>query len=102
MSLPTALFGRWLHAHEEDEGDVEVYRPADAEFPLSRGRRGFELRRDGTFVHVGIARGDGNVDVPGRWERLEEDRLRVTLDDGRTYTLELVSADPREVRLRRS
>ncbi len=42
--LPPELFQHWMHSHEEDSGDVQVYRPADYDFPPARGRRGFELQ----------------------------------------------------------
>lgn len=100
MSLPSALFKRWRHYHEADDGDVAVYRPASAEFPRSRGRDGVEFRPDGTVVYVDIARGDGTVDIPGQWDRRDGDRIQLSLDDGRTYTLELVDVSPDELRVR--
>lgn len=100
MSLPSAVFNRWRHYHERDEGEVAVYRPASAEFPRSRGRDGIEFRRDGTCVYVEIAPGDGTIDVSGRWETLEDDRVRLTLEDDRTYTLELIDAASDELRVR--
>ena len=45
-----ALFGtRWTHAFEEDDAEGMVYRPADADLPLSRRpRAGLALFPDGT------------------------------------------------------
>ena len=45
-----ALFGtRWVHAYEEDGAEGAVYRPEDADLPLSRRpREGLELSADGT------------------------------------------------------
>jgi hypothetical protein len=45
-----ALFGtRWVHAFEEDDARGAVYRPADADLPLSRRpREGLELSADGS------------------------------------------------------
>jgi hypothetical protein len=101
MNPPTELFGRWLHRHEDDEGDVEVYRPAAEAFPRSRGRDGFEVRPDGGFTHVGIGRGDGSTETAGRWRCPDGRRLEVTLDNGNAYTLELVAVTDDEVRVRR-
>jgi hypothetical protein len=79
------LIGRWVHAHEEDEGDVRVYRPAGYELPPARGRRGLEFRPDGEVVVYGL----GPADKPQAVARvkppdeavevvsLEPDRLRV-------------------------
>jgi hypothetical protein len=45
--------GRWVHAHEEDEGDLQVYRPAGYDLPPARGRGGLEFRPDGEVVVLG-------------------------------------------------
>src|SRR5262245_50526487 len=37
-ALPEEVFGRWVHSREEDAGGVRVFRPADYQFPPSRGR----------------------------------------------------------------
>jgi hypothetical protein len=101
MTLPSELFGDWLHAHEDDYDDVEVYRPASEEFPPARGREGFAIHRDGSFVKLGIAPADGTVRTAGQWEPLADDRLRITLNTGGTYQMELVSTSSREVHVRR-
>jgi hypothetical protein len=46
------LEGRWVHSHEEDTAEEMVFRSADSgyQFPRSRGRQGFELRPDGSYV----------------------------------------------------
>ena len=57
------LYGRWLHAHEEDTETEMVFRPADYEFPPARWRTGFELEPDGTLAEL----------APGPTDRLEEE-----------------------------
>jgi hypothetical protein len=44
-----SLVGAWTHSFEEDEGDVQVFRPAHAfAFPLSRrGRESLEFGANG-------------------------------------------------------
>ena len=83
--LPPELIRRWVHAHEEDEGDVRVYRPAGYDLPPARGRRGLEFRPDGEV----IVYGPGPADKPQAVARakptdealdivsVEPDRLRV-------------------------
>ena len=77
-----ALYGRWVHSHEEDTDDALVFRPADRPMPPARGRTAFELRRDGTYVE----RSPGPVDAPvqstGSWS-LEGDRLVLGADGDR-------------------
>jgi hypothetical protein len=65
--LPPAVFQRWVHAHEEDRDGVEVYKPYGTPLPPSRGRDGFEMRKDGRFVQDVIGAADGIVRVPGHW-----------------------------------
>lgn len=48
----------WIHSHEEDKGDVKVYRPSTFNFPISRGRDGFEIMQNGTFIVYGIGKAD--------------------------------------------
>jgi len=93
--LPETVFGHWLHAFEEDAGDVRVYRAADYPFPPARGRRGFEIAPDGTFTAWEIAPTDGWSRVPGRWELAGPGQIRVTFADDRrpVRVLHVVSAE---------
>ena len=65
--LRKCIVGQWIHSHEEDTQDVTVYRPASYDFPPSRGRMGFEFRKDGKLIYYGIARADGSDQIPGSW-----------------------------------
>jgi len=64
---PPELCQRWLRAHEEDEGDAQVYRPASHELPPSRGRSGLELRRDGSLLETRPGADDRSAATRGRW-----------------------------------
>ncbi len=68
------LYGRWLHAHEEDTETEMVFRPADFDFPPARWRTGFELRPDGTLADLAPGPTDRLEESPGTWE-LEGDEL---------------------------
>ena len=61
------LTGSWRHSHEEDSADGLVYRRATFAYPPSRGRDGFELRKDGTATNAAIAPADGNVAASATW-----------------------------------
>ena len=74
--------GRWRHSHEEDSGDVRVYRPADWAFPPARGRRGLEFRPDGKMLVLGPGPDDRPETREGSRDELEivslePDRLTV-------------------------
>jgi hypothetical protein len=75
--LPPELFQHWMHAHEEDSGDLQVYRPADYDFPPARGRRGFELRPDGELVLYGPSPSDRPEATAGTWSPLGAGRVRL-------------------------
>ena len=85
--LPHELFRRWLHSHEEDEGDVRVYRPAGYDLPPARGRRGLEFRPGGELLVYGPGPADRPTAAPGRREAVEivsvePDRLRLRWREG--------------------
>lgn len=56
---------RRLHSHEEDTDTETVYRPADYDFPLSRGRSGFDLKQDNKLAEINIAPTDGTTENEG-------------------------------------
>ncbi|UPL48239.1 hypothetical protein [Hymenobacter sublimis] len=93
----------WLHAHEEDQGDVRVYRPNTYAFPPSRGRTGFAFDHNGLFTQYDIAPTDGIEGRKGRWSAINDHSLRITLDDKKEpdYTLEIVSLENDMLKVRR-
>jgi hypothetical protein len=97
------LVRRWVHSHEEDTDAEMVFRPADYEFPPSRGRVAFELRPDGTALDRGI----GATDVPREAEAMwmvEEDGTVVLREKGTDRVLRrlpIESAAPDRLTLRK-
>lgn len=75
----TEIQKRWLHSHEEDTATEMVFRDSSFAFPPSRGRVGFELKPDGTYIDLGIAPADGVVETPGTWN-LQGDVLALMSD----------------------
>jgi hypothetical protein len=71
-----ALRQHWVHSHEEDTDTEMVFRPASYKFPPARGRKGFELKPDGTLVDYGIGPTDRRTRSKGKW-KLEGDELRL-------------------------
>ena len=71
----------WIHSHEEDTDTETVYRPADYDFPLSRGRSGFELKPENKLAEINIAPTDGTTEKDGSWElKSEKDDLKLELN----------------------
>jgi hypothetical protein len=98
------LCRHWIHAHEEDRDDVQVFRPEEHPLPPSRGRRHLELRRDGSLVETRPGADDRAVAARGRWA-LVAGRLCLFRDPAaRTpdRELEVVSLGPDRLELRRT
>jgi hypothetical protein len=63
----------WIHSYEEDKDDIKVYHLSTFNFPLSRGRTGFEIEKNGTFIQYGIGPDDTRKKVEGNWTIGEEE-----------------------------
>ena len=60
--------GTWVHVFEEDTPDGAVFKPEDADIPLSRRpRERVELRADGSAVLLAPGPDDRFVPQPARW-----------------------------------
>jgi hypothetical protein len=93
--LPPELFRRWMHSREEDQGDLQVYRPASYNFPPARGRYGLEFKRDGELVRYGPGPSDKPEATTERWSPAGEGRVRVG-----DRELEIVSVEPDRLTVR--
>jgi hypothetical protein len=90
---PEFLYQQWIHLHEEDANGVEVYRNKEYDFPISRGRQGFEFRKDGTFIQSDIGPVDVNVNTTGKWEKIAgSNQVKITLQNEQNaqYQMEIV------------
>ncbi|UOQ52987.1 hypothetical protein [Hymenobacter cellulosivorans] len=97
------LEGTWLHAHEEDQGEVRVYRPNTYAFPPSRGRTGFQFDHNGLFTQYDIAPTDGLEGRKGQWKSEGSNVVRISLDDKKDpdYKLEIVSLENGVLKVKR-
>ena len=85
--LPANLFQHWKHAHEEDTETYQVYRIASYNFSPARARTGFEINKDGSFIHNTVAPNDAPETTSGKWKALSKKQLEVTLDNGKTMKI---------------
>lgn len=97
------LEGTWLHAHEEDQEGISVYRPNTYAFPPSRGRTGFQFDHNGLFTQYDIAPTDGLEGRKGQWKVEGNNTVRISLDDKKDpeYKLEIVSLENGVLKVRR-
>src|SRR3954451_18153132 len=99
--LPPELFRHWVHSREEDQGDVQVFRPPDFAFPPSFGRDGFTMRPDGEVIKDDVGPADGTVQVPGRWDRPGPGQVALRFGGVRPdYAFTVVSIDDDRLRIR--
>ena len=93
----------WLHAQEEDQGEVWVYRPNTYSFPPSRGRTGFSFDANGLFTQYDIAPTDGLEERQGTWKPENDHTIHISLEDKRDpdYSLEIVSLEKDVLKVRR-
>ena len=100
---PDFLYQQWTHLHEEDAEGIEVYRNKEYSFPVSRGRKGFEFRKDGTFIQSDIGPVDVNVQTTGKWEKAGDREVKITLPDGQpsSYRMEIVDLSKDRLKVRR-
>jgi hypothetical protein len=92
--LPAGLFRHWVHSFEEDAAGLQTYRPATYSFPVARGREGFQLKEDGTFILHRTGPADGIEKVNATWKALSENTFRVELQhpDIAPYTIQIIQA----------
>ncbi len=65
MKVPTTT---WIHVFEQDTAEGAVFRPEDADIPLSRRPRDrFELHADGKAVLLVPGPQDGYLPQPASW-----------------------------------
>ncbi|MGB9940935.1 hypothetical protein [Methanosarcina sp.] len=81
--LPDEIFRKWMHSFEEDTNGIIVYRPAEYEFPLARGRDGIEFRPAGVFIDWEIGRTDTLRGINGRWKLEGPGHVHVSFEEER-------------------
>ena len=69
------LCQHWIHSHEEDTESEMVFRPANFQFPPSRGRKGFELKAEGVLIATDIGPTDRPLETEGKWKLDDVGRL---------------------------
>jgi hypothetical protein len=90
-----ALHQIWMHSREEDTDTEMVFRPGDYSFPPSRGRTGFELKKSGKLVEIGIAPTDAQQQTAGTWSLEHDNKLAFHSGSGSepSRLLQVISAD---------
>ena len=85
---------KWVHSHEDSSEDINAYRPESYNFPPSRGRRGFKMLKDKSFINYEIVPTDGIIERKGRWKKENDNTFTILFgkkENHRNYTMEFVS-----------
>lgn len=95
------LHKRWVHSHEEDDGEEMVFRPSSFDLPPARGRRQIELRPDGSLLEAFPGPADAPEEAGGSWS-LEGDKLALRPEGDRPpEEWKVVTAEDDLLRLKR-
>ena len=70
----------WYHSYEEDSAEFKAYRPETFNFPPARGRVGFKIQKDSTFIYYAIAAADGTEKQYGKWKQTGPRSIEVNFD----------------------
>lgn len=80
QTIPAEIIGKtWWHSFEADRNlsdKILPYRQEGFDFPRSRGREGFKIEMDGSFLYYAIAPTDGIEIKKGHWE-IENEKIVV-------------------------
>jgi hypothetical protein len=93
--LPPELFKHWIQSREDrdDRKNISVYRSSDYPFPPSRGRRGFEIKRNGEFILHEIGRTDRPVRIVGKYTVEGPDSIKIYLEDKNPFIFRIVAIE---------
>jgi hypothetical protein len=97
------LKGSWTHSFEEDEGDIQVYRPTDTFTfpPARRGRETLEFGEAGGLTEWTPGPDDRPRGTAGRWTALGMNRFRL---EGRAHAasqvIEIIEHTPEILKIR--
>jgi hypothetical protein len=90
---PAMVARSWTHVREEDQGELQAYRPTEGDLPPARGRTTLDLSPDGTLRRRTPGPDDRSLERGGTWE-LTGRRLIVRPDDGPPLELEIDKLEP--------
>ena len=96
-----AIHGSWTHSHEEDQGDILVYRPSGFAFPPARGRDTLVFGEGGELTEHTPGADDRSRSTACRWTALGMGRYSL---EGATNTsgrvIEVVEHTPEVLKVR--
>jgi hypothetical protein len=83
QELPPALYNKWMHVFEEDSAGYRMYRPTSlgAKLPPAHGRQVYEILPDHGFILHTFGPADRPIAHKGSWEKVDENRIKVQIEE---------------------
>jgi hypothetical protein len=96
------LSGSWTHSHEEDQGDILVYRPTGTfAFPPARGRDTLVFGEGGALTEHAPAADDRSQSTGGNWTPLGMNRYRLQgMPNTPSRVIEVIEHTPEVLKIR--
>ena len=107
--IPKELINKWYWSYEDDKQDgLRTYRVSTFDFPLSRGRSGFEICKNGKFVVLEAGADDKPINYEGQWIydknsnsievsfkklALESENSTITTENRNPFVINIISYD---------
>ncbi|NIK74163.1 hypothetical protein FHS56_001676 [Thermonema lapsum] len=86
----------WVHAREQDQNGMEVYVKEGSKLPPARFRERMKFDEDGTFHWLMLAPNDAHKMNKGSWEKIDNNKVRVRIDD-KQWTIEFKEISPERI-----
>ena len=89
------LFKHWIHSQEDEDNkaNISVFRPSNFRFPPSRGRRGFEIKKNGEFILHEIGRADKPVKIVGHYKVESPNMISVYLKGREPFIMRIAAIE---------
>lgn len=113
---PEEFYNKWYWSHEEEQQDgMRIYRDSTYNFPLSRGRSGFQIFKSGKFVVLEPGQDDRPIEYVGQWiydkvtktievsfKKIakESENSTITTENRNPFLLQIISFDKKMLKLK--
>jgi len=87
------IYQFWIHSYEEDDETKIVYRSSSFDFPLSRGRDSFEIKKNGEIVSHTIGVVDDFREKIGKFEIKGNDKLYTYFNKTKPNIMTILSCE---------
>lgn len=87
------IYKVWIHSYEEEDETKKVYRSSSFNFPLSRGRDSFEIKKNGEIVSYTIGALDDYQKKIGKFEIKNSNKLYIYFNKTKPNIMTILSCE---------